>query len=490
MSATSSRRLILLLDGTWNDSEFGPSDTNIVRLRTLISDCTGATAALPEDRPLPKESAEMVKATVSNGRENLVFYERGVGTGTLIDRLSGGAVGFGLDRNIRRAYKSLSFHYQPGDQIFIFGFSRGSYTARSLVGYIAAAGLLRRDLCNEDHERRAWDFYRTHPNDRLSGIWSDLTELVHDRDQLRVACLAVFDTVGSLGVPLEAFMRVNREHFEFHSVELPSITHVNLHALAIDEHRWPFQASLWRQPQFKSVQTRTEQVWFPGAHADVGGGYTEEAKRKGGSYIEDIPLDWMIRRLKHYFSDFPLPDFYIPSPSPHSSMEQHYRGWLHATQHDSRVGIYRLYPQAWRSIGNAEIPGARLIANEMVVSYDRHAKPLNEFVHVSALERYARSVPVGDRPTQYVPKNLETVYAAIETTYSASGYSALGNQSGVQIVGWDGARWNPEDEDYRALANDVLSRASSAGRRRVEPRNLEFLLKTSPYPRAAAAAPP
>jgi uncharacterized protein (DUF2235 family) len=341
MSATSSRRLILLLDGTWNDSEFGPSDTNIVHLRTLISDYIGAAVAPPEDRPPPKALKEMVRATVSTGRENLVFYERGVGTGTLIDRLSGGALGLGLDRNIRRAYRFLSFHYWPGDEIFIFGFSRGSYTARSLVGYIAAAGLLRRDVCNEENERLAWDFYRTHPNDRLSGVWSELTKLVHDRDQLQIACLAVFDTVGSLGVPLEAFVRVNREHFEFHNVELPSITRVNLHALAIDEHRWPFQASLWRQPQFKSVQTVTEQVWFPGAHADVGGGYTEEAKRKAkeGSYIEDIPLDWMIRRVKHHFSDFPLRDFYVPSPSLHSSMEQHYWDWLHATQHDSRVGI-------------------------------------------------------------------------------------------------------------------------------------------------------
>jgi hypothetical protein len=116
MSATSSRRLILLLDGTWNDWEFGPSDTNIVRLRTLISDCNWCRSH-PSRRSASPESLE--------------------GDGSL----SGGALGLGLDRNIRRAYKFLAFHYWPGDEVFIFGFSRGSYTARSLVGYIAAAGL-------------------------------------------------------------------------------------------------------------------------------------------------------------------------------------------------------------------------------------------------------------------------------------------------------------------------------------------------------------
>jgi uncharacterized protein (DUF2235 family) len=325
MSAKDSRRLILLLDGTWNDAELEARDTNIVRLRTLISACTGATALAPKHRSLPKIPSEMVAKAVSAGRENMVFYERGVGTGTLIDRLAGGAIGAGLDRNVRRAYKFLSFHYQPGDDIFILGFSRGSYTARSLVGYIAAAGLLYGNLCNEDNERTAWDFYRTPPNDRLPATWSDLIKLVHDRDRMQIACLAVFDTVGSLGIPLESFVRRNRESFEFHNVDLPSITRVNLHALAIDEHRWPFQATLWRQPAFASVQTITEQVWFPGAHADVGGGYNEEATRKrGGFYIEDIPLDWMIRRIKHYFGDFPLPDAYIPTPVEYLRSAEHY----------------------------------------------------------------------------------------------------------------------------------------------------------------------
>ena len=157
-----------------------------------------------------------------------------------LDRIKGGSFGDGLAGNIRRAYKFLSFYYQPGDHVFIFGFSRGAYTARSLVGYISAAGLLRREKCTPKLESKTLDYYRTAPNDRMPGIWTELTPSMNDRDELKIDCLGVFDTVGALGVPLPAFYRVNRERYEFHNVELSSITKVNLHAIAMDEHREPF----------------------------------------------------------------------------------------------------------------------------------------------------------------------------------------------------------------------------------------------------------
>ena len=104
------RRIILLLDGTWNDSDFGPFDTNIVRLRGLIaSDSDAADIKPPYEKVAASAPANMVTKPVSNARPNIVFYERGVGTGTLIDRLFGGAIGTGLEDNIRRAYKFLSF---------------------------------------------------------------------------------------------------------------------------------------------------------------------------------------------------------------------------------------------------------------------------------------------------------------------------------------------------------------------------------------------
>ena len=83
--------------------------------------------------------------------------------------------------------------------------------------------------------KKAWGYYRTDPNDRMPGIWEELTSSVHDRGAFRIECLGVFDTVGALGVPLPEFYRLNRESYEFHNVELSSTTNVNLHALAVDD---------------------------------------------------------------------------------------------------------------------------------------------------------------------------------------------------------------------------------------------------------------
>jgi uncharacterized protein (DUF2235 family) len=226
----AAKRIILLLDGTWNDADLGASDTNIVRMRKIIARSLDAESALiPQGtNALTSSSDEKVVAgrTFQN-LEHLIFYERGVGTGPLLDRIKGGSFGDGLAGNIRRAYKFLSFYYEKGDQVFIFGFLRGAYTARSLVGYVAAAGLLKRENCISDLEAKAWEYYRTAPNDRMPGVWSELTSFVNDRNELRIDCLGVFDTVGALGVPLPQFYRTNRERYEFHNVQLSSITNVN-----------------------------------------------------------------------------------------------------------------------------------------------------------------------------------------------------------------------------------------------------------------------
>ena len=132
-----AKRIILLLDGTWNDADVGPFDTNIVRLREIIARSLDSPSSVtPSDgSAAANATAKPVSGRTYQGQtEHLVFYERGVGTGPLLDRIKGGSFGDGLSGNIRRAYKFLSFYYEPGDQIFVFGFSRGAYTARSLVG--------------------------------------------------------------------------------------------------------------------------------------------------------------------------------------------------------------------------------------------------------------------------------------------------------------------------------------------------------------------
>ena len=300
------KRIILLLDGTWNDIDVGACDTNIVRMRELISKHLVRDLATAERTPTT--ATRRSDGYTASGKEHIIYYERGVGTGAF-DRFRGGAFGDGLSRNIRHAYKFLSFWYEPGDEIFIYGFSRGAYTARSLVGYLAAAGLLRRDQLRRG-KRGAGVALLSNAQPmtgcRPSGAASPTTCTT------AMSCRSSFSESSTpsarwafrLGGIARQF---NRDENGFHDVELSSITDVNLHAVAIDEHRWPFEAALWRQPPFKKYDTKVEQVWFSGAHSDVGGGYIVEEDRKADTaYADDITLDWMIRRTKHFYSDFPL----------------------------------------------------------------------------------------------------------------------------------------------------------------------------------------
>jgi len=454
------KRIILLLDGTWNDSDFGPTDTNVVRLREAISKTLNASGSGPapiskaastslnfaDSQQLPSgSSGPKVSATVSDNLSNIVFYERGVGTGAFIDRFTGGAFGEGLAGNIRRAYKFLSFHYEPGDQIFIFGFSRGAYTARSLVGYIHAAGLLLQADCTADLEQEAWDFYRCPPNDRLPGEWAALTPHVHDRDKFRIALLGVFDTVGALGIPTSAFRIANRDKYEFHDVELSATTDVNLHALAIDEQREAFEATVWRRSKFKNFQTKTEQVWFSGVHADIGGGYINEELRSQNfeNSLDDISLDWIIKRVKFHYKDFPINDSAWP-PLDENSLRKR----LSAKVHRSRRGFYLLTPRAFRSIANVPVPHrtVRLLPflSSVNVGRDRHASIINESIHISAL--YTLSAPKRGRNKSL---NLRTVLRKVEKSYSEQDFT-------IGVVGWSGELLDPDSPTDRKMVIDAL----------------------------------
>jgi hypothetical protein len=457
------KRIILLLDGTWNDSDFGAQDTNIVRIRDMIARSLWAENDAPPatSSPAPAAPRQTIGSSTQSAVgpvtsktfanvDNIVFYERGVGTGAFLNRFFGGALGEGLDGNIRRAYKFLSFHYVPGDQIFVFGFSRGAFTARSLVGYIHAAGLLKRDDCTPELERNAWEFYRRSPNDRLPGVWSSLTPFMHDRSELRIACLGVFDTVGALGIPFPQFKVFNRDTYEFHDVELCAITDVNLHALAIDEQRPPFEPTLWRRSKFKNFKTAVEQVWFSGAHADIGGGYVDEERRipDGLHSLDDLTLDWMIKRIRHYFRDFPISD----------------AGWSGLTselvrkaaisvQHQSRADYYLALPRALRSLNNVAVACRHVPFlkpfSEINVGRDRHEEPTNEMVHVSSLLRWRAEVMVDHRQRPYSPRNLQAVLASIAATYQ-------GSERPLPIVDWDGCPLDPRTNEGKEKAAGYL----------------------------------
>src|SRR5262249_26887412 len=197
--ADQMKRLVLCLDGTWNTPE-SDEITNIVRRRDLID---------------PKFKNPKGKIVTQR-----VYYEPGVGTeGTKSKRLFQGATGAGLEDNVRGAYRFLSSIYRPDLDVYIFGFSRGAFTARSLAGFIGASGLLKPEHCTEENERRAWAYYRTPPKFRFPSDRCALDQISFH--SVRIKVLGVFDTVGSRGIPVSGILNwYNEKHYGFHDVTL------------------------------------------------------------------------------------------------------------------------------------------------------------------------------------------------------------------------------------------------------------------------------
>lgn len=262
------RRLVVCLDGTWNTDD-REDITNIVRIRDLVD---------------PKFT-DPETGTVEHQR---VYYDAGVGTGGLTDTYVGGSTGAGLEDNVRQAYRFLSQYYEPGVEIFIFGFSRGAFTARSLAGFIGSSGLMQPQFCNRENENRAWSYYRIPPKEREPAERINLQRFMFP--DLTIKLVGVFDTVGARGIPGELFKTINRVRYGFHDVSLASNIDYALHALAVDERRGPFGASVWQYPNHKNNKC-IEQVWFAGVHSNIGGGYPDRG-------LSDLALEWMLQQIE------------------------------------------------------------------------------------------------------------------------------------------------------------------------------------------------
>lgn len=254
MSDPTTQRLILLFDGTWND----PQDrTNVYRLSRSLHDTDAA------------------------GVPQRFFYDPGVGTQPW-DRWLGGVSGYGLSRNLLQGYDWLARHYQEGSEIWVFGFSRGAFTARSLVGLLRKCGLLHLStpqlLAEAEHLYRQRDL---HPDDVRCRTFRH-----HYSREVRVRFIGVWDTVGALGLPGTRWSEKSR--FAWHDTELSGIVDHACHAMALDEQRPEYDVIAWTSPDGrpKSRHIEVEQRWFMGAHGDVGGGYPEHQPA-------DLPLHWI-----------------------------------------------------------------------------------------------------------------------------------------------------------------------------------------------------
>jgi hypothetical protein len=254
------RRLIVCCDGTWATAE-DETVTNVRRFANALGD------------------------TDEHGNPQLAYYQPGVGTeGPLLARLIGAATGAGLSNNVLDAYHWLATRFEPGDRIAVVGFSRGAYTARSLAGMISSCGFTEEDdwkTIQLLYDRAYRKGQRT--RDGLTFRFDP------DRpDEIPVDLVAVWDTVGALGVPdylggLGVLDPVHR--YDFHNVTLNPHIQFGRHAVAMDETRRPFAPTLWSRP-YASGQD-VAQVWFPGSHQDVGGGHSQMG-------LSDAALLWMI----------------------------------------------------------------------------------------------------------------------------------------------------------------------------------------------------
>lgn len=244
-------------------------------------------------------------------KTQIAFYDPGIGTisnsgswSTFKNKAKGVfglATGYGLDKNVLDAYRFLVAHYKVGDDVYLFGFSRGAYTARVLAGFINLVGVLKpHQMHLSEYALTAYKQAQRKEDFRIG--WR--VQEVLDSIPITIRFMGCWDTVGSVIVP-------RPDRFYVPSLEALPYTDENpcvqtfRHAIAIDERRRMFRVSRWKEPQLfktnpfvkddKAKQQDIKQVWFSGVHSDVGGGYPEEY-----SGTAKFPLGWMVDEAKQH----------------------------------------------------------------------------------------------------------------------------------------------------------------------------------------------
>ena len=230
-------------------------------------------------------------------RDQIVYCSEGGGTSWLINQrletVAAGAFGWGLFDRIAEAYRFLVFNYTPGDEIYIFGFSRGAFTARSLGGLIRKCGIIPKSRNHAIAEADA--FYRlddVKPDDGPAQqfraqnspdtIMRDLDRtgrayngyLVPDLPNFTIRYIGVWDNVGELGIPKYLLIsEATNAKYAFHDLKLSSTVEAARQALAVDENRLEFEPTEWANlPNLNAVRPGNyQQLWFPGDHGSVGG---------------------------------------------------------------------------------------------------------------------------------------------------------------------------------------------------------------------------
>ena len=323
------KNIVLLSDGTGNSSA-KPFKTNVWRLY------------------------QAVDITYQSGLEpQVVYYDDGVGTGNFRPlMLLGLALGIGVARNVKELYAFLCRNYEPGDNIYVFGFSRGAFTVRILAGLILRCGVVTADSDAELKERVqvAYDEYKRDSARRATSTrpWLIAGRLLgghrkgHSTDHIefdfeqrfpRIRFIGVWDTVDAYGMPVDELKTgIDRYIWPMTLADRDLSRHVDqaCHALSLDDERPTFRPVLWTNPH---NDPRVKQIWFAGVHADIGGGYPDDG-------LANVTLQWMMDEavstgLRLY---------------PESVQECWRRANNHGEQHDSRAGLAGYYRYGPRDV--------------------------------------------------------------------------------------------------------------------------------------------
>jgi uncharacterized protein (DUF2235 family) len=374
------RRLIICLDGTWNSAEQGKEPV-------------GGPATPPLRMIyLPTNVLKIYRAVLpeaEDGTSQIAYYSEGVGSfvgdrsalgklQVVADKVVGGAVGGGIESRIKAAYRFLVANHHLGDHIFVFGFSRGAAEAQALVRFIDwVGGLVGKQ--DEYWIPELFDGFRDTEAARgevqkvIAEIKKRTNGHIDDPRAIGIEFLGVFDTVLSLGY---RFLADRREQdvptvgpkFAFYVGKTPPpIVKTVRQALAIDERRWDFRPQIWKSPALPrqdpapaDVPNQSlEQVWFPGVHSNVGGGYGNDGFANGA-------LDWMVKQANKAGLEMDagfLKHFRLDIAGKQVDSDQGFMHYYEVLRGKSGRGVRRLDAGAAAEVGLHESVGIRLLAD-------------------------------------------------------------------------------------------------------------------------------
>jgi hypothetical protein len=344
----------------------------------LLSDGTGKANVIKRGTNVFK-LYEAIDFNIPNCKQ-VAFYDDGVGTQEFKPlKILGGVFGWGLARNVRQLYKELVQTYTPGDKIYLFGFSRGAFTVRTLAGLIATMGVLDHAAYADDEtlDTAVWQCYQQYRSTKqavLERYFYKLPsqQLVFLDAKPDIEFIGVWDTVDAVGLPFaEAADFLNHFifRFKFEDHSLHEKIKRAYHAIAIDEARQTFQPLLWEN------DSRIEQVWFPGVHGNVGGGYPQQG-------LSFVALDWMMEKAQAAGLRFIRTDLDFVKD----------RAYVFDRLYNSRAGLNVYYRFSPRNI-------ALTCADKMIMIPK---------IHVSVFERIAQGV------FGYAPGNLPTTFEVVD----------------------------------------------------------------------------